>query len=95
MARLVIIRPIHPLPGRQEEALKWLVDTEPVRRQAGQISQLVMRNIVDRRNLEFVQSWESREAYDRWRESAERSRLSSERQHYLTHDPTHLYEVIS
>src|SRR5687768_12534030 len=36
LSRLLIIRPIHPLPGRLTEALRWLEETEPIRRAAGQ-----------------------------------------------------------
>jgi heme-degrading monooxygenase HmoA len=90
----MIVRPIHPLPGRFEEALRWLADTEPLRSQAGQIAQYVLRSTVDSSDFEFVQMWRDRQSYDRWRETAERANLASERQHYLTHDPTRLYEVI-
>ncbi len=94
MARLMIIRPVHPLPGRHDEAQRWLAETEPIRRQAGQIVQYYLRNVVDSSDFEFVQIWVDREAYERWRESGERATLANERQRYLTHDPTRLYEVI-
>lgn len=95
MARLVIIRPIHPLPGRHQEALDWLAQTEDLRRAAGQISQYVLRSIVDSSDFEFVQVWMDRAAYERWRESPDRARLAQERQRYLTHDPTRLFDVIA
>ena len=95
MPNLMIIRPIHPLPGRQQEALRWLANTEPIRRQAGQISQFVLRNLVDPSDFEFVQIWTDRQAYDRWRDTPERTRLAAERQRYLTHDPSRLYDVIA
>jgi heme-degrading monooxygenase HmoA len=95
VAGLIIIRPIHPLPGRHQEALRWLAETENVRRQAGQISQFVLRSVVDSSDFEFIQVWQDRGAYDRWRESPERSRLANERQNFLTHDPTRLFDVIA
>lgn len=94
MAKLMIIRPIHPLPGRHQEAWDWLAETEPVRRQAGQLSQFVLRNVVDSTDFEFVQIWQDRQSYERWRDTPERARLAAERQRYLTHDPTRLYDII-
>lgn len=94
MAGLVIIRPIHPLPGRYQEALRWLAETETFRQQAGQLSQHVLKSVVDSTDFEFIQVWQDRESYDRWRESPERARLAQDRQNYLTHDPTRLFDVI-
>jgi len=94
MAELAIVRPIHPLPGRESAAVEWLESTEEERRRAGQRAQYVLRSIVDRADFVFVQVWESRAAYDRWYESDERKRLSAERQNYLTHQPTRMYEVL-
>ena len=95
MSRLLIIRPIHPLPGRQKEALDWLRETEGVRKEAGQIEQLVLRSVVDNNDYQLVQVWIDRVAYQHWRETPARSRLARERQLYLTHDPARLYEVTS
>ncbi len=92
---LVIIRPIHPLPGRHEEALRWLASTEPERRAAGQVSQSVLRSTVDANDYEFMQVWRDRSAYEHWRETPARARLADERSRYLTHDPARLYEVIA
>jgi heme-degrading monooxygenase HmoA len=94
MAGLVVIRPIHPLPGRHQEALDWLAETEKLRRQAGQTSQFVLRSIVDSSDFELVQLWRDRAAYERWRESPDRAHLARERQRYLTHDPTRLFDVV-
>ncbi|HUE76101.1 MAG TPA: antibiotic biosynthesis monooxygenase [Chloroflexota bacterium] len=90
---LSIIRPIHILPGREAEAIQWLKDTEAERRKAGQVTQYVLQSVVDSANYVFVQVWESREAYASWRDSPERERLANERRRYLTHDPTHTYDV--
>lgn len=93
MAMFSIIRPIHILPGREVEAIQWLKDTEDVRRTAGQVTQYVLQSVVDSADYVFVQFWESREAYSRWRETPERERLAAERRRFLTHDPTRTYEV--
>jgi hypothetical protein len=95
LPRLLIIRPIHPLPGRAAAALQWLSDTEPARKESGQVYQLVLRSVVDSNDYQFVQVWTDRDSYRRWRETPEREKLAQERQFYLTHDPARLYEVTS
>ena len=94
MSGLMIVRPIHLLPGREQEALRWLRETEPLRRKAGQISQMVLHNVVDSNDYELVQIWESRAAYEDWRGTTERSRLFDERARFLTHSPTRLYDIV-
>lgn len=93
MARLLIIRPIHLLPGRQAEALRWLDETEPIRQANGQLQQWVIRNVVDSGDYQFVQVWPDHASYQRWRRTPERGRLAYDRQLYLTHDPARLYEI--
>jgi heme-degrading monooxygenase HmoA len=90
----MIIRPIHLLPGREPEAIRWLSETEAQRREAGQISQMVLHNVVDSNDYEFVQVWESRASYDEWRNTATRAQLSDDRARYLTHSPTRLYDIV-
>jgi len=91
---LMIIRPIHLLPGREQEAIRWLRETEALRRQAGQISQMILHNVVDSNDYEFVQIWESRAAYEEWRNTTTRAGLADERARYLTHSPTRLYDIV-
>ena len=91
----MIIRPIHPLPGRNDEGLRWLADTERMRQAAGQVSQFVLRNVFDSGDFAFVQVWRDRSAYERWRDTPERARLAGERERYLTHDPARLYDVVA
>ncbi len=93
MARLLIIRPIHPLPGRLVEALRWLEETEPLRAANGQLQQYVIRNIVDSGDYQLVQVWSDHAAYQQWRATPDRARLAHDRQLYLTHDPARLYEI--
>lgn len=93
MARLLIIRPIHPLPGRVAAALRWLEETEPIREANGQLQQYVLRGIVDNADYQLVQVWSDHAAYQRWRATPDRARLAYDRQLYLTHDPARLYEI--
>ena len=93
MAQLVIVRTLHFLPGREAAALQWLRETEPIRQQAGQITQYVWRSLVDPGEYQFVQIWQSRDAYERWRKSPERAHLADERTRYMTHGPTTFYEL--
>jgi heme-degrading monooxygenase HmoA len=95
LPRLLIIRPIHPLPGRVAEAFRWLEETEPIRALAGQVEQFMLRGVVDGNDYQLVQVWSDHAAYQRWRETPERARLAHDRQLYLTHDPAKLYEITS
>lgn len=94
MPQILILRRIHLLPGREEAAIRWLKETEAIRARAGQIAQYVVRNLLDPDEYLFFQVWQSRDAYERWRESPERERLAQERQRYLTTEPTRFYEVL-
>jgi heme-degrading monooxygenase HmoA len=93
VARLLIIRPIHPLPGRVAEAMRWLEETEPIREANGQLQQYVLRGIVDNADYQLVQVWSDHASYQRWRATPDRARLAYDRQLYLTHDPAKLYEI--
>ena len=93
-AQLVIIRPVHFHPGRQEEAIAWARETEPIRRQYGMLYQWVLRGVVDQWDCQFVQVWESEEAYQRWRRSDDRARLVQERTQFVSNDPTKHYRVL-
>ena len=94
MSGLMIIRPMHLLPGREQDAIRWLRETESFRREAGQISQMVLQNVVDSNDYEFVQVWQSRAAYEEWRNTEARSKLAEDRARYLTHSPTRLYDIV-
>ena len=94
MAKLMIVRRIIPQPGRVPEAIKWLKEREEQRKKHGQISQVLARSVTDRNEYLFVQVWESRQAYDKWRHSEERAALAKERQSLLAHEPILFYEVL-
>lgn len=94
MARLAIIRRIFLLPGRESDGVRWLQETEPLRRQAGQVSQMIIRGQTDPKDIRLVQYWQDRAAYDAWRRSPDRERLSVERGRFMTHEPTRQYDLI-
>lgn len=94
MAKLAIIRRVHLLPGREQEGVRWLCATEPERRAAGQLSQLVLRGQIDPHEYQWVQLWRDHLAYDAWRRSPERGRLAGERGRFMTHESTRLYDVL-
>jgi heme-degrading monooxygenase HmoA len=95
VASLAIIRAIHLLPGREEEGVLWLEETEPLRRQAGQLGQYVLRGQVDPREFQWLQVWRDHQAYEGWRQSPDRARLSLERGHFMVHEPTRMYDVLA
>ncbi|MBI2955017.1 MAG: antibiotic biosynthesis monooxygenase [Chloroflexi bacterium] len=94
MAKLMIVRKIIPQPGRIPEAIQWLKDKEAQRKKRGQISQTLARSQTDPNEYLFIQIWESRAAYDNWRNSEERAGLAKERQSLLAHDPILFYDIL-
>ncbi len=94
MAQLVIIRPLHFLPGREQDVLRWAKKTEDIRRRAGMVWQASLRNTVDRDQYVLVQVWESKEAYARWKTSPDRARLARESSKFVFHDPTQTFETM-
>ncbi len=94
MAKLMIVRKIIPQPGRVPEAIRWMKEKEAQRKQRGQISQVLSRSMTDPNEYLFIQIWESKEAYEKWRNSEERAALAKERQALLAHEPILFYEVL-
>jgi heme-degrading monooxygenase HmoA len=94
MAEVAIIRRVLLLPGREEQAVRWFEETEPLRRNAGQLRQYVVRGQIDPQEYQWVQFWASYEAYHRWRASPERLGLAEQRGRFLTHEPTTFYDVL-
>jgi quinol monooxygenase YgiN len=94
VAAFVLIRQIHPLPGREADAVAWYRLSEALRREAGQTSQMLLRSLVDPSEYRLIQVWTSRHAYDAWRRSAARERLAEERSRLMTSEPANNYEVL-
>jgi heme-degrading monooxygenase HmoA len=94
VSSLAIIRQIHLLPGREQDGIRWLCESEPVRRGAGQLTQLVLKGQIDPREYQWVQIWSDDRAYATWRGSPDRSRLAAERGRFMTHEPTRMYDVL-
>lgn len=90
----VLIRQIRPLPGRETEAIAWYKETESFRRDAGQISQVLIRSVIDRGDYQLIQEWTSQVAYQAWKRSPERERLQAERARLMTHEPARIYEML-
>ncbi|MCL5263674.1 MAG: antibiotic biosynthesis monooxygenase [Chloroflexi bacterium] len=94
MAKLMILRKIIPQPGRIPEAIKWMKEKEKDRQKHGQITQLLARSSTDPSEYLFIQVWESKDAYERWKNSDDRAALAKERQLLLAHDPVLFYEML-
>ena len=94
MSKLAIIRRIHLLPGREEDGISWLSETAATRRQAGQLSQLLLKGQIDPHEYQWVQIWSDDRSYATWRASPDRSRLAAERGRYMTHEPTRMYDLL-
>jgi quinol monooxygenase YgiN len=94
MGKLMIVRKIIPQPGRIPEAIRWLKEKEAQRQSHGQISQALARSQTDPNEYLFIQIWENRGAYDKWRKSEERAALAKERQTLLAHEPILFYDLL-
>jgi heme-degrading monooxygenase HmoA len=94
MGEVAIIRRIFLLPGREAEGIRWLEETEPIRRRAGQLRQYVVRGLIDPQEYQWVQRWSSYEAYDGWRRSPARRELADQRGRFMTHQPSSFYDVL-
>jgi heme-degrading monooxygenase HmoA len=94
MPEVAIIRRIVLLPGREAEGIRWLEETEPIRRQAGQRRQYVVKGQIDPQEYQWVQLWSSYEAYDAWRRSPARRELAEQRGRFMTHQPSAFYDVL-
>jgi quinol monooxygenase YgiN len=90
----MIVRPVHFQPGRQNEAVAWARQTEPIRREYGMLHQWVIRGAVDQWDCQLIQVWESEEAYQCWRASDDRKRLVHERARFVSNDPTKHYRAL-
>jgi heme-degrading monooxygenase HmoA len=94
MPQIVIIRPVHLLPGKEEEGIRWAKETEDIRRRWGMLWQANLRSCVDPSLRILIQHWESREAYDRWKASEDRAKLMAEAGRVVLSDRTTIYEVL-
>ncbi|MBI4507817.1 MAG: antibiotic biosynthesis monooxygenase [Chloroflexi bacterium] len=94
MAAVAVVRPVHFLPGREAEAIAWAKETESIRQRWGMQQQLILKGAVDRSAYMLVQVWESMDAYQAWRRSPERARLSREGQRFVLYDPSDLYDLM-
>lgn len=94
MSKLMIVRKMTPQPGRVQEAVQWLKEKEAARKKHGQIFQIVSKSVTDPNEYLFIQVWENKQAYDRWRASEDRAALAKERQTMLAHEPILFYEVL-
>jgi len=92
--KLAIIRQIYFLPGREAEGVRWLAETEPKRREAGQDAQYLLRGQTDTHEYLWVQVWQSLDAYERWRRSDGRATLAAQRGRFMSHHPTRMFDLL-
>lgn len=95
MAELVLLRPVHFPPGREEIGLEWLRRAMAARRAAGMSHHAIMRSRTDPHDYLSLMVWPDGETYDAWHRSAERARLFADQPHYLVREPTRRYTEVS
>ena len=94
MAPLVLFRPVHFPPGREEAGLAWLGEAMAERERAGMLRHAIMRSRTDPRDYVALMVWPDEETYQAWNKSEERRRLFREGPHYLAREPTRRYELL-
>src|SRR5579884_1115540 len=94
MGPLVLVRPVHFPPGREDAGLAWLKDAMEARERAGMLSHAIMRSRTDRGDYVALMVWPDEATYDRWHHSPERQRLFADQPHYLAREPTRRYELL-
>ena len=91
---LVLVRPVHFPPGREELGLAWLKEAMAARQRAGMLSHTIVRDRIDRRDYLAVMVWPDEATYQAWNKSPERQKLFADQPHYLVREPTRRYELL-
>lgn len=93
MPELVLIRPVHFPPGREEIGLEWLRAAMAARRAAGMSYHAIVRSRTDPRDYLALMVWPDQATYDTWHTSPARSRLFADQPHYLVREPTQRFTM--
>src|SRR5947209_7824973 len=94
MGHLVLFRPVHFPPGREEAGLAWLRDAMAARERAGMVRHAIMRSRTERGDYVALMVWPDEATYDGWHHSPERQRLFADQPHYLARESTRRYELL-
>jgi quinol monooxygenase YgiN len=94
VTELVLIRPVHFPPGREEIGLAWLRDAMAARREAGMTYHAIVRSRTDPSDYLALMVWPDQATYDRWNASDARARLFADQPHYLVREPTRRYTCL-
>lgn len=92
--QLVLIRPVHFPPGREEIGLAWLRDAMSARARAGMLRHTIMRSRTDRHDFVAIMVWPDRATYQEWNRSPERERLFADQPHHLVREATRRYRLL-
>jgi quinol monooxygenase YgiN len=94
MGHLVLVRPIHFPPGREEAGLAWMDEAMAYRSRAGMLRHAIMRSRTDPRDYVALMVWPDEATYAAWNRSEDRKRLFAEGPHYVAREPTRRYELL-
>jgi heme-degrading monooxygenase HmoA len=95
VAELVLLRPVHFPPGREDIGLDWLRQAMAARRAAGMTHHAIVRSRTDPHDYLALMVWPDQETYEAWHRSPERARLFVDQPHYLVREPTRRYAVVT
>ncbi len=93
--RLLVVRPMHFIPGKTEQALQWMEDTEHIRRRWGLVWQMAAQSVSDKDEFVLIQLWQDREAHARWNASQDHEDLLPQRQRLMAYDSSRMYELVT
>ena len=91
MADLVLLRPVHFPPGREDIGLEWLSEAMAARRAAGMTYHAIVRSRTDPHDYVALMVWPDQATYEAWHTSPERERLFGDQPHYMVREPTRRY----
>jgi heme-degrading monooxygenase HmoA len=94
MAPLVLVRPVHFPPGREEVGLAWLREAMAARERAGMLRHAILRSRTEPADYVALMVWPDEATYTRWHHSPERQRLFADQPHYMAREPTRRYELV-
>ncbi|TAK26024.1 MAG: hypothetical protein EPO26_01380 [Chloroflexota bacterium] len=88
MSAIVLVRPVHFPPGREDVGLEWLRVAMQARCDAGMTYHAILRSRVDPHDYAAMMIWPDQTTYDRWHVSEERGHFFADQPHYLVREPT-------
>lgn len=95
MPELVLLRPVHFPPGREDIGLEWLHQAMAARRAAGMTYHAIVRSRTDPHDYLALMVWPDPTVYEAWHQSTDRARLFADQPHYMVREATRRFTVLT